>query len=38
MLKEFKSLELPDGKHCMNIIIMETIATKLFAVVSLHLN
>lgn len=38
MLKEFKSVKLPDGKHCMNIIIMETITTKLFAAVSLHLN
>lgn len=36
MLEEFQSVKLPDGKHCMNIIIMETIATKLFAVVSLH--
>lgn len=38
MLEEFKSVKLPDGKHCMDISIMETIATKLFAEVSLHLN
>lgn len=38
MLKEFKSVKLPDGKHWMNTIIMYTTASKVFAAVSLHLN